>query len=226
MKKNYSIFKKISVISLMIISLTLTAQTKKILIVQVQDTLFVHSHIGLTAFSNFTDTLKIDFSYSKFIEEKLTKYLENSFETKFISPPKEIRENAIGYWGQSKEFKKWITETQQGYDFLILIYNIDISNELSNAPILKNSNGFYSRGLLHGVYTTIGFDAYQVPNKRLEHYNLGSKVFIQLKDFKMPDDKRTFDDQMLETIKSELIKQIDNRIKYFLTKTYILPNLE
>jgi len=227
MKQFNLIYKKLMLLCLGISSLTITAQTQKVLIVSLEDTTIVHCHLGLTAFSNFTDTLKTGIPLSKIIEEKLSAYLGTSFETHIISAPDEIRKHAFGFWGQSKEYKNWIKEQQIGYDYLIIINNIDISNEMSNSAMLKNSSGFYSRGSAHGVFTTINFDAYRIlNNQRLEYYNLGSKIFVNLKEFKMPEDKRTFDEQMLETIKKELIMQINNRIKYFLTKTYILPNLK
>ena len=214
-------------IGISLYTLTSYSQVKKVLIVSLADTTIVHCHIGTTAITNFTDSLRLDTSISKFIEDKLTQYLESSFEVKIINAPEEIRKNAFGFWGQSKEYKNWIAEIQKGYDILVVINNIDISNELSNAPIPKNTSGFYSRGRLHGVYTTISYDAFRISdNKRLEYYNMGSKVFVQLKDFKMPTDKRTFDYEMIETMKAELLNQLDNRIKYFLTKTYLLPNIE
>ena len=227
MKKINFIYRTMLFIGIFLFTLPLFSQTKKIIIVPLEDTTIVHCHIGTTAFSNFTESLEIDIPISEFIEEKLKQYLKSSFETEIINAPEEIRKNAFGFWGQSKEFKNWIAETQKGYDILIIINNIDISNELNNAPIPKNTSGFYSRGRLHGVYTTISFDAFRISdNKRLEYYNMGSKVFVQLKDFEMPKDKRTFDQEMIETIKTELLNQLDNRIKYFLTKTYLLPNIE
>lgn len=220
-------YKKLLLICLILSSLTLTAQTQKALIVSLEDTTIVHCHLGITAFTNFNDTLKTEIPLSKIIVEKLSDYIGTSFETHAINAPDEIRKHAFGYWGQSKEYKNWIKEQQKGYDYLIIINNIDISNEMNTSAIPKNTSGFYSRGSVHGVFTTINFDAYRTSNnQRLEYYNFGSKVFVNLKDFKMPEDKRTFDDQMLETIKKELIMQIDNRIRYFLTKTYILPNLK
>jgi hypothetical protein len=227
MKQFNLIYKKALLMCLIMISLTLTAQTQKVLIVSLEDTTIVHCHLGITAFTNFKDTLKTSIPLSKIIEEKLSGYLSASFETHIINAPAEIKKQAFGFWGQSKEYKNWIKEEEKGYDYLIIINNIDISNEMNNSAMPKNTSGFYSRGSAHGVFTTINFEVYRTSNnQKIEYYNFGSKVFVHLKDFKMPEDKRTFDDQMLETIKNELIKQIDNRIKYFLAKTYILPNLE
>ena len=227
MRKFNSIYKKILLMCLIMISLTLTAQTQKVLIVSLEDTTIVHGHRGFTAFTNFKDTLRIGFPFSKIIEEKLVGYLSTLFETQIINAPTEIRKQAFGFWGQSKEFKNWIKEVEKGYKYLIIINQVDISKGMINPAMPKNTSGFFSGGSAHGVFTTINFDVYQTSNnQKLEYDNWGCKFFVMLKDFKMPKDKRTFDEQMLEGIKNELIKLIDNKIKYFLAKTYILPNLE
>jgi len=209
------------------VSLSLFSQEKKILIVPLQDTTIVNCHVGITAFNNFSEPLNTGISLSKIIENKLKQYLDSAFEVKIIYAPEEIRKGAYGYWGKSKEYKNWIAKAQEGYDILILINNIDISNEMLNAPIPKNTSGFYSRGRLHGVYTTISFVAILVPsNKVLDYYDMGSKIFIQIKDFDMPSDKKTFNPDIIKTINEALIKQQDDRIKYFLSNTYLLPNLK
>ncbi len=226
MRRINSIYKKILLMCLMMISLALTAQTKKILIVSLEDTTMVHGHLGITAFKNYKDSLRISFPFSKYIEDKLSGYLKTSFETHIINAPTEIREKAFGFWGQSKEYKEWIKEVGKGYDNLIIINNIDINKGMRNPLMPTNTSGFFSRGSTRGVFTTISLDAYQTSNnQKLEYDNFGCKFFKILKDFKMPEDKRTFDEQMLETIQNELIELIDIKIKYFLANTYTIPNL-
>lgn len=227
MRKFNSIYKKILLMCSVMISLTLAAQTQKVLIVSLEDTTMVHGHRGFTALTNFKDSLPIGFPFSKFIEEKLAGYLKTSFETQIINAPAEIREKAFGFWGESKEYKNWMKEVEKGYDYLIIIKNIDILNGTINPAMPPNTSGFFSGGSAHGIFTTISFDAYQTSNnKRLEYDNWGCKFWVMLKHFKMPEDKRTFDEQMLEAIKDELIKMIDNKIKYFFTETNLLPNLQ
>jgi hypothetical protein len=226
MRNSNSFHKKILLLCLTLICLTLHAQTQKVIILSLEDTTIVHRHVGLTAFTNFKDTILRDIPLSKIIEEKLTGYLRTKFELHIIKVPDEIKNKVNGIWGYSKEFKAWIKEAQKGYDLLIVIDNNGASNEMTNSIMPPNTSGFTSRGNSHGVFTTISFHSTRISdNKKFEYYD-GDNMFMNLKDFKMPEDKRTFDLQMKETIKSEFIKHIDNRIKYFLVKTYLLPDLQ
>lgn len=209
------------------ISLTTTAQTNKALIVSLEDTTLVHGHRGFTALTNFKDTLHIDAPISKIIEEKLVSYLKPTFEPQIINVPAEIREKAFGFWGKSKEYKEWINEVEKGFDYVIIVNNIDISYGTINPATPANTSGFFSGGPVHGVFTTINFDLYQASNNhKFEYDNLGCKSSVMLKKFKMPEDKRTFDEPMLKTIEEEVIKLIDNKMKYFLVQTNMLPNLQ
>jgi len=226
MRNSNSFYKKILLLCLTLVSLTLHAQTEKVLIVSLEDTTIVHRHLGFTAFTNFKDTILRDVPLSKIIEEKLTGYLKTKFEPHIIKVPDEIKNKVYGTWGYSKEYKAWIKEAQKGYDLLIVIDNNGASNEMTNSIMPPNTSGFSSRGASHGVFTTISFHSTRISdNKKFEYYD-GDNMFMNLKDFTMPEDKRTFDLQMIETIKSEFIKHIDNRIKYFLVKTYLLPDLQ
>lgn len=206
-------------------SAVLFSQIKKVLIIPLEEDTLVNCHVGMTIFSNSFEPLHSDLDLSKIVEDKLVQYLDtSSFFVKIIPVPDELRKNAIGFWGKSKEYKAWLSDVEKGYDILFIVNNIDISNLLSNVP--KGTSGFYSKGRLHGVYTTISFEASLISNNRnLEYYNMGSKVFVQMKDFQMPEDKRSFDPEMLNRINQALIEQMDARIRYFLAKTYILPNL-
>lgn len=227
MGKLNSICRNILLVGFVMMTLSLAAQSKKVLIVSLEDTTMVHGHRGFTAITNFKDTLRMDMPFSKFIEGKLNGYLKTSFETQVINAPAEIRKNAFGFWGKSKEYKNWIAEVQKGYDYLIIVHNIDISNGTINPAMPANTSGFFSGGPVHGVFSTISFDAYQIANnQKLEYDNWECKFCVMMKKFKMPEDKRTFDNQMLEVIKNELIQLIDNKIKFFLTETSLVPNLE
>lgn len=220
MKSSSFIYRVLLIFSFFTFALSAFSQTKKALIVSLEDTVLVNCHVGFTAFTNSSEPLKIDIPLGNYIKNKLKEYLSQRYEVGFAYPTPEMGKK------QSKEFKSWLQEKQKGYDVLILIRNIDISNEMLNAPIPKFTTGFYSRGRMHGVYTSISFEARKVENnQRLEYYE-SHKAFENIKDFKMPKDKNTFDEASLEIIKDALLKHQDTRIKYFLANTYLVPELK
>lgn len=227
MKNLIAIYHRLTLLVLLgLVSSSLAAQKPKMLIVPVEDTTLVNCHVGFTAFKNSVDTLEINVPLGKYIENKLREYLCAKFEVDIAYPTPEIARKPYGLFGTTKEFKQWLAENQKGYDYLILIRNIDIAQELMNAPIPKSTSGFYSRGKLHGVYSSIGFKAYKIANnKELEYYE-AHKAFSNIKDFKMPKDKGALDNESLEIIKAELLKHQDERIKYFLANSYLMPDLK
>lgn len=211
---------------LMLLPAFVKGQTKKILIVPMADTSLVTCRVGLTVFSNKADSLPLDLALGKFIENKLVNYLTGTYSVSIEYPPAEIAKKPYGAFGKTKEFKKWLEDHQAGTDVVILIHNIDIRNILMDAPIPNSTSGFYSRGRSHGVFTSISFQAYTTHNNRVLEYYEQNKAFVNLKDFKMPKDKGDFDQASLEVIRSEMCKLQDNRIKYFLSKTYLMPELD
>jgi hypothetical protein len=220
MRNSSAVQKVLLLFSFSLFALSTFSQTKKVLIVPLEDTVLVNCHVGFTAFTNSSELLKIDIPLGNYIKNKLKEYLSQRYEVGFAYPSPEIGKK------QSKEFKRWLEEKQKGYDLVILIRNIDISNEMLNAPIPKFTTGFYSRGRMHGVYTSISFEVRRVDNgQRLEYYE-SHKAFENIKDFKMPKDKNAFDQPSLEIIKEALLKHQDTRIKYFLAKTYLVPELK
>ena len=57
------------------LTFNLQAQTSRIAIVSVADTTIIHQHVGFTVFTNFIDTMSINFSIIGHLEKKLLTYL-------------------------------------------------------------------------------------------------------------------------------------------------------
>lgn len=77
------------------------------------------------------------------------------------------------------------------------------------------------------LYTTITFYAYRTSSaKLLEYYNQGGELLHKLKNFKLPKDKKTFSPESLSFLEEEYKRYLDQRIKYFLAKTYLIPNID
>ncbi len=223
MRNSKSVKKSFIFIFIISFSAIVQSQTKKIALLSMEDTTIVHQHLGTTAFTNFTDTLHLDIPLANYVQNKLVGWMSTNYDVTIVKVPDSIRKHAISFWGRSKEFKRWYDGMRVGYDFIVVVSNTTIPTEM-NLRIPENSSGFYSRGPLHGPYTTIDFNIYRAEtNKLMEYYNLGGNLVTQLKDFKMPENKRSFTPEMLTEIKKELLKHMDTRIKYFLNHTYIVP---
>jgi len=222
--KNCKSFKKLCIIILIFsFSAIVQSQTNKIALLSMEDIIIVHQHLGTTAFTNFTDTLHLDIPLATYVQNKLVGWMSAKYDVTIVEVPDSIRKNAITFWGRSKAFNRWYDDMKSAYDYIVIVSNISIPTEM-NYRIPNNTSGFYSRGSLHGPYTTINFDVYRAAtNKRMEYFNLGGNIVTQLKEFKMPDDKRSFTPEMLTEIKTELLKHMDIRIKYFLNHTYLVP---
>ena len=203
-----------------------SAQTNRIIVVPIEDTTLVDCHVGATLFSNSVKPLNINIPMAKYIENKLNEYLSTKYEVTIACPPAEITRKAYGFLEKSKEFKSWLNEKQKSFDIVILIRNIDIRNELMNAPIPTGTSGFYRRGRMHGVYTTISFQAYRVSNGETFEYYESHKAFSIIKNIKLPKGKEEFDESSLHLIEEEMYKLQDSRIKYFLGNTYLIPELK
>ncbi|MFZ4454788.1 MAG: hypothetical protein ACOYOT_01055 [Bacteroidales bacterium] len=219
---------KLTKLFILIIPLTITSkvhsQNQKIAIISIEDTMIVRCHVGLTIFSNFTDTLDIKAPIGTFIENTLAKYLSPDYDVEIIKVPSNIRNNTTTFFGRSKEYKAWIKEIEPKYNIIILVENIAVP-DVMNIKVPAKTSGFYTRMSRKYIYSTITFNAYKTdPRKELEYYNMGGKFLTEIKDFDLPEDKRTFSKSGLAYIQEALLVHIDKRILYFLHKSFLSPN--
>lgn len=204
-----------------------SAQRRKIAIFSQIDTTVVHQHQGLTIFTNFTDTLYLNFPIKQYVEEQLKKYLSHKYDVTIIKELPDSLSPSEGLYaklgGFRKEVKEWLTVLKNQYDIIIFTDNISVSFE-TNTIIPDHTNGLFSRGGYLGYYTTIAFTPYRTSNfQRIEYYYFGGKFMTQVKDFKLPKDKRNFTPEILQIIKDGFIKHLDSRIEYFLASAYLVP---
>lgn len=200
------------------------AQNQRIAIVSIEDTTIVHQHVGTTIVGNFTDTLTLDIAVKQHIENQLKKYLSRNYAVSIINLPDSVTSSSKGIyskWGGLKsEAKSWLTVMKEQYDFVIFVNNTNIPREM-NLLVPQNTSGFYTRGRTSAFYTTISFVPYRTSTlQKIEYYELGGKLLTPIKDFNLPEDKRTFTPEMLSTLKDGIIKHLDSRVEYFLVKTY------
>jgi len=217
-------FLSVFLLTLSCFAFSLRAQTSKIAIVSVADTTFLHRHAGLTVFTNFTDSMSINFSMVGHIEKELLTYLLPGYSVTVVQLPDSILKAKNGYFrsDKSKKIKLWIKNKKDLYDFVIVIDNMELSEVYSFIP--KNSSGLLSRPSFLSYYTTITFYGYRTSNlKTLEYYHEGGEFMKAIKNFKLPEDKKSFTPETLDLINLGFKKYLDSRVEHFLSKTYMVP---
>lgn len=208
--------------------LGIKAQTNKVGIVFEADTTLICQHVGLTIFSNSRNDLSLNVNMQESLVQNLKAYLETKYVVDIIELPDSLKNKDLGIFdsGIGKKLSKWTKSKYKDFDIIVFIRNQDILGEW-NVIVPQNTNGVYSRQKNIYLYTTITFYAYRTSNaKLLEYYNQGGELIHKLKNFKLPKDKKTFSPESLSFLEEEYKRYLDQRIKYFLTKTYLIPNID
>ena len=201
-----------------------SALTTKIAIVSVADTTVLHRHAGLTVFSNFSDTLHLNFSIIHHLENKLQTYLTSSYFVTVVQLPDSVLKAKNGFFSsaRNKKVKQWIKNIKDQYNVAIVIDNMELPEILKFIP--NNTSGLLSRPGILSYYTTLTFNAYRTSNLNLlEYYQQGGEFLKPDKRFKLPEDKHSFTPEMMNLINEGFKSYLDSRVEHFLTKSYLVP---
>jgi hypothetical protein len=201
-----------------------SAQTTKIAIVSVADTTLIYQHLGFTAFTNFIDTIHINFSIVNHLEKELQTYLTPTYSVTIVQLPDSVLKVKNGFFSQArtKKIKQWIKNSNDLYNIVIVIDNMGLSENYR--PMHDNTSGLFSRMTYLFYYSTVSFFAYRTSNlKPLEYYNQGGEFLKPVKNFKLPEDKRSFTPEMMNLINEGFKSYLDSRVEHFLTKSYLVP---
>lgn len=209
--------------------LEVKSQINKVGIVFDADTTLICQYIGLTIFSNSTNELPLDVNMKDFIVQNLKSYLETEYAVDVIELPDSLRNKGIGMFDSDvgRKTRKWAKTKNKDYNIIVFIRNQEIPR-VWNVIVPQNTNGLYSRKKSRGfLYTTITFHACRTSNAELlEYYNLGGGLLYKLKNFEWPKDKKTFTPETLTFLGEEYKKYLDQRLKHFLSKTYLIPSIK
>jgi len=205
------------------LTFNLHAQTSRIAIVSVADTTIIHQHVGFTAFTNFTDTISVNFSVINHLKYKLLTYLTPVYTVTVVQLPDSVLKAKNGFFSsaKSKKIKQWIKNSKDLYDVVIVIDNMGLSENYR--PMRDNTSGFFSRISYISYYSTISYFGYRTSNlKPLEYYNQGGEFMKPVRNFKLPEDKRSFTPEMKTFLFEGFKNYLDSRVEYFLTKSYMV----
>lgn len=203
------------------------SQTSKIGIVFDADTTLVYQYVGVTIFSNKTNSLPLNVNVKEYITNKLQSYLSTKYYVDILNLPDSLKgiNTSVFDTDIGKKLRNWTKSKEKEYDVIVFIRNLEIPAIMALVP--ENTGGLYTKLRNTYLYTTITFYAYKTTDaKLLEYYNQGGKFLYKLKKFKLPKDKKTFSPEALSFLEKEYEKYLDQRIKYFLAKTYILPDIK
>jgi hypothetical protein len=206
-----------------VFTLNLQAKTTRIAIVSVADTTFIHRHIGFTAFTNYIDTLPINFSMINYMESKLLSSLNPGFSVSVVQLPDSVlrAKNRIFISAKTKKVKEWINSNKDLYDFVIVIDNAGLSE--NNQLIPKNTSGIFSNHSYASYYSTISFFAYHTSSlKLIEYYNLGGEFIMPIRNFRLPKERNNFTPEILNFLYDGFKNYLDSRVEYFLAKSNLL----
>jgi len=205
------------------------AQTK-VAIVSAADTTFIHRHLGVTIFANFTDTLPINYSIVNYVEKKIQFYLNENYSMSVVQLPDSVLKLKNGFFSsaRTKKVKQWIKSNKDLYDYVIVLENMSLPDIYGLIP--ANTSGVYSKNAMFrskpfcAYYSSITFYVYRSSDlKPLEYYNGGGELFVPIKKFNTPTEKNSFTPQMLDFIYEGFKGYLDSRVEYFLAKSYLLP---
>ena len=200
------------------------AQIRNIAIVSVADTTCIHRHVGLTAFTNFIDTLHVNFPIIHQIEGKLMTYLSQKYTVSVVQLPDSVLavKNTFFSSKRDKKIKQWITYNMDLYDLVIVIDNMELSENYRMIP--KYTSGIYSGSYYASYFSTMTFYAYRSSNlKPLDYYHEGGKFMQENKDFKIPNHKKSITPEMMILVNDGFKSYLDQRVEYFLVKSYLFP---
>lgn len=226
--------KLICLILLLLLAENTIAQNSRVAIINRADSNLVYKHIGFTKFQDKTDTFTCQLNCPKYIDQELTRILSTKYTISFISVPNSLlspNESVINLLTSNKEIKSWITNLKQDFDFVIFVETGEQDDVMETKKQKLRSNGLYSRGnptnSWVAVFSTIHFTALRPSNSEVIDYDWsGMDYLLTISDFQFPRQNLLIDPDMLPVIKTALIKLLDYKLEYFLTSSFLVPNVE
>jgi hypothetical protein len=213
---------------------TFAQQTSRIAIIDLADSNLIYKHVGFASFKDKSDTFDCQFNCKNYIEQELTRVLSTRYMVSLISAPdKLIPANGSIYnlLKSNTDVKSWISGLKNQYEFIIFV-DTGEEDDLMDAKKQKlRSCGLYTRGnpakSWVAVISTTRFTALRTANAEVVDYDWrGMDYLLPISNYQFSRQNLLIDPEMLPIIKAELIKLLDDKMEYFLTNSYLLPNVD
>lgn len=230
-RKPFFLIKFLFIICIAVTTISSNAQQARIAIVNIADTTLLHTHLGTTAFTNAVDTFDCRFNCKNYLNKELVRFLSSRYEVDILTIPDSLiasNGSIINAFGIKKDAKSWISGLEDKYAYLIYIESGLQEAWMRQTSHHFESSGLYSRGFIGGdwaaAYSTIALAAIKTSTLKTIFYNMGIYTGVKkIKNYKFSSERMMIDPEMLPVIKAELTKLMDQRVEYFLTKSFLLP---
>ena len=213
---------------------TIAQQPSRIAIVNLADSNLIYKHVGFASFKDKADTFECQFNCKKYIGQELKRILSTRYAVSILPAPEKlipVQGSIYNLMNSNNDVKSWISDLKNQYDFVIFIETGEEDDLMDTRKQKLRSCGFYTRGnpakSWVAVYSTTRFTAMRTSNLELVDYDWKAMDYLlPISDYQFSRQNLLIDSEMLPVIKTELIKLLDYKMEYFLTNSYLLPNVD
>ncbi len=212
---------------------TFAQQPSRIAVIDLADSNLIYKHVGFTVFKDKSDTFDCRFNCKKYIEQELTRVLSTRYTVSLLSAPDKLipANGSIYNLLNSNDVKSWILGLKNEYDFVIFVESGEEDDIMDTKKQKLRSCGLYTRGnpakSWVAVFSTTRFTALRTANSEVVDYDWrGMDYLLPIHDYQFSRQNLLIDQEMLPVIKTGLIKLLDYKLEYFLTNSYLLPNVD
>jgi hypothetical protein len=210
------------------------AQLSRVAIINLADSNLIYKHIGFTIFKDKSDIFSCQFNCKIYIDRELSRILSSRYTVSSISIPNKLLSSNGGIYnpsGINNEVRLWISSLKNQYDFVVFVETGEQDDIMDAKKQNLRSSGLYSRGNSTkswvAVFSTTRFTLIRTSNSEAVDYDWSAMDYIlPIKDYQFSRADLLIDPEMLPLIKMELIKLIDYKMQYFLTNTFLIPDVD
>jgi len=213
---------------------TFAQQPSRIAIIDLADSNLIYKHVGFASFKDKADTFDCQFNIKKYIEQELTRILATRYTVSIIlAPEKLIPSNGSIYTllNSNNDVKTWISGLKNQYDFVIFIETGEDDDLMDTKKQKLRSCGLYTRGNAVkswvAVFSTTRITAIRTSNLEVLDYDWkGMDFLLPISGYQFSRQNLLIDPEMLPVIRTGLVRLVDYKLEYFLTNSYLLPNVD
>jgi hypothetical protein len=210
------------------------AQISRIAVVNIADSNLIYKHIGFSLFKDKADTFDCQFNYTKYTETELTRVLSTRYTVSLLSMPDKLIAtigSAYNSLSASNEIKAWILGIRNLYDFVIFIETGEEDDLMDTKREKLRSCGIYTRGNAAknwvAVFSTTRFTAIRTANLEVADYEWRAMDYLlPISDYQFSRQNLLIDPEMLTLIRTNLTRLIDYKIEYFITNSFLVPDVD
>ena len=213
---------------------TIAQQPSRVAIVNLADSNLIYKHVGFASFKDKADTFDCQFNCIKYFEQELTRVLSTRYTVSLIQAPDKLipaNGNISNLLNNTNDVKSWISELKNQYEFVIFLETGEEDDLMDTKKQKLRSCGLYTRGnpakSWVAVFSTTRITAIRTANLDVLDYDWKEMDYLlPMSDYQFSRQNLLIDPEMIPVIRAALVKLLDYKLEYFLTNSYLLPNVE